>query len=191
MKRFALTLLVATLIAAPALLAQTETGPASATLSWSHNGMNTDGSPATLKGFKIYYGTTSGEYTSTVTIDNPDLRSYVVEGLQSDTTYYFVSTAVATSGVESVFSNEATKTTPPSTPSAPVLTIGTDPTAYAIIESRNQVALLPVGVVQPGATCDPAQEIMGKHVVDRAFVDWYGTGDVVVMPEVVVALCDG
>jgi hypothetical protein len=84
----------------------------SATLSWTPPTTNTDGSPLTnLAAYRVHWGTTSGTYTSSVRIDNPGLASYVVEGLAPGT-YYFVVTALSSTGAESQFSNVASKTIP-------------------------------------------------------------------------------
>ena len=92
------------------LAAQTGTG--TATLSWTAPTQNEDGTPLTdLAGYKLYWGTTPGNYPNSVTIDNPGLTTFVVENLVSGT-YEFVATAFNTSGVESQFSNTATKTVP-------------------------------------------------------------------------------
>ena len=82
----------------------------SATLSWSVPTQNEDGSALTdLAGFKLYWGTEPGNYPNSVTIDNPSITTYVVEDLTAGT-YQFVATAFNTTGVESRFSNTATKT---------------------------------------------------------------------------------
>jgi hypothetical protein len=82
----------------------------SATLAWEPPTQNTDGSPLTnLKGYKIHYGTTSGAYETTVTINNAGLTSYVIENLAPGT-YFFAISAVATNGLESDLSTEASKT---------------------------------------------------------------------------------
>lgn len=79
----------------------------SATLSWLPPTLNTDGTPLMdLSGYRIYWGTDSGNYTNSVTIDNPGLTAYVVDNLTAGS-YYFVSTALNSAGVESNFSNEA------------------------------------------------------------------------------------
>lgn len=79
----------------------------SVTLSWSAPTQNSDGSALTdLSAYKIYYGTTAGSYPNQVEIDNPSVTTYVLENLVPDT-YYFVATAVNSSGVESEFSNSA------------------------------------------------------------------------------------
>ncbi len=84
----------------------------SATLSWDAPTENEDGTPLTdLAGYRLYWGTTSGSYPNSVTINNPGVTTYVVDNLPSGT-YEFVATAFNTSGFESRFSNPATKTVP-------------------------------------------------------------------------------
>jgi len=82
----------------------------SVTLAWAPPTQNTDGSPLTnLQGYKIHYGTQSHDYTSAVTIDNSGITRYVIENLASGT-YYFAISAVSSTGTESDFSGEASKT---------------------------------------------------------------------------------
>ena len=82
----------------------------SATLSWTPPTTNTDGSPLTnLAGYRVYWGPAAGSYTSSVTLNNPGLTSYVVENLAPGT-YYFVVSARNSSGVESAMSNSGSKT---------------------------------------------------------------------------------
>jgi hypothetical protein len=81
-----------------------------ALLSWTPPTENTDNSALTdLAGYKIYYGTSSGSYDDTITISNPGLTSYLVENLASSD-WYFVMTSVNSSGIESSYSIEVTKT---------------------------------------------------------------------------------
>jgi len=81
----------------------------SVTLNWTPPTQNEDGTSLTnLAGYRIYWGTTPGSYPNSVTIDNPGLSSYVVENLEPGT-YAFVATSINASGVESVYSNSATK----------------------------------------------------------------------------------
>ena len=87
-----------------------QVSPGSATVSWIAPTQNTDGSGLTdLAGYKIYYGTSSGNYPNQITINNPGVTLYVVDNLTPNT-WYFVSTAFNSSGMESDFSNVATKT---------------------------------------------------------------------------------
>ena len=85
------------------------TPPLSTQLFWDAPTTNPDGSPlnGTLAGYKVYYGTSSGSY-STV-IDAGNVTSYDVSGLAAGT-YYFVVTAYDTFGSESPFSNEVMRT---------------------------------------------------------------------------------
>ncbi len=81
----------------------------SVTLSWTPPTQNEDGTQLTdLAGYWIYWGTTPGSYPDSVKIDNPGLTSYVVENLVPGT-YEFVATSFNASGIESVYSNPATK----------------------------------------------------------------------------------
>jgi len=82
----------------------------SVTLTWTPPTQNTDGSPLTdLAGYRIYWGNGGGVYPQSVTIDNPGVSSYVVENLPPGD-YEFVATAINSVGVESGFSNPATRT---------------------------------------------------------------------------------
>ncbi len=86
------------------------TGNGTALLSWTPPTQNTDGSTLTnLSGYVIYYGTASGSYTETVTIDNPGLTSYQIDNLTA-ADWYFVITAMNSSNVESAYSAEVSKT---------------------------------------------------------------------------------
>ena len=55
-------------------------------------------------GYKIYYGTSSGNYPNNVDVGN--VTQHTIEGLDSDTTYYFAATAYDIDGLESYYSNE-------------------------------------------------------------------------------------
>lgn len=79
-----------------------------AVLTWDPPTTNTDGTPLTdLAGYKVYYGTTSGNYTSI--IDAGNVTTYTAASLTSNT-YYFATTAYDTSRNESGYSNEVSKT---------------------------------------------------------------------------------
>ncbi len=90
-------------------IAVTQGGLGSVTVSWTPPTQNEDGSTLTdLAGYNIYYGTSAGDYQSSIRINSAGVASYVVENLVPDT-YYFASTAFNSSGIESSFSNEAVK----------------------------------------------------------------------------------
>ncbi len=86
------------------------TASGSASLSWVAPTENTDGSPlgSDLAGYKIYWGPSEGNYTSSVRIDNPGLTTYTISELTAGT-WYFVATAFNQSDVESQYSNVASK----------------------------------------------------------------------------------
>jgi Fibronectin type III domain len=80
------------------------------TLSWTPPTENTDGTPLTnLSGYDIHYGTSSHDYTQTVTVSNPGIATYVVDNL-SPGKYYFSVTAVNSQGSESPLSSEVSMT---------------------------------------------------------------------------------
>ena len=80
----------------------------SSTLTWTAPTTNTDGSTLTnLAGFRIQYGTSLSALTQTITIPNPGLTAYQVDGL-FPSTWYFTMTAYASSGAESRPSNPTT-----------------------------------------------------------------------------------
>ena len=85
-------------------------GTGSVDLAWVPPTENTDGSALSdLSGYRIYYGNASKNYTTTITISNPGLTSYVIESLPPGT-YYFSVTATTSTGVQSAYSPEASTT---------------------------------------------------------------------------------
>jgi hypothetical protein len=85
-------------------------GLRSITLSWLPPTQNEDGSPLTdLAGYKIRYGSSSGSYSSTISLANPGLATYVLEGLVPST-YYLVISSYNKLGAESRPSAEAVVT---------------------------------------------------------------------------------
>jgi len=82
-------------------------------LAWTPPTENTDGTPLTdLAGYRIYYGTSSGNYTEV--LDAGTQTTYTVTGLQTGQIYYFAATTYDTSDQESAFSEQiAWSSTPP------------------------------------------------------------------------------
>lgn len=79
-----------------------------AILSWDAPTTNVDGTPLTdLAGYKVYYGQSSGIYN--IPIDVGNVLTYKIENL-GEAIWYFVVTAYDTSGNESDYSNEVSKT---------------------------------------------------------------------------------
>jgi hypothetical protein len=77
-------------------------------LAWDAPMSNADGSPLTdLAGYKIYYGTSSGDYAKV--IDAGNFTTYEIEDLEPGT-YYFAVTTYDFSENESDYSNEVRKT---------------------------------------------------------------------------------
>ncbi|RKZ55669.1 MAG: hypothetical protein DRQ44_17535, partial [Gammaproteobacteria bacterium] len=83
------------------------------TLTWTAPAEREDNSALSLSaiaGYKIYYGTTQGQYSDSVTInDGTAVVNYTFTGLPAGT-YYFVVTTTDTEGRESQYSPEAVTT---------------------------------------------------------------------------------
>ena len=82
-----------------------------ALLFWEAPTENTDGSELTdLAGYKIYYGTSSGNYCNSITLLSSELAllDYLVQNL-ADSGWYFVITAFNSLGIESEYSEEVFK----------------------------------------------------------------------------------
>ena len=85
---------------------------ASITLAW-------DPSPdaASVSGYKLYQGNSSGIYSTTYEVGNE--TQVTVPALQEGATYYFAVTAVGTNLLESDFSNEVSTQVPHFPPDGP------------------------------------------------------------------------
>jgi len=75
---------------------------ASITLAWEES----EPGPADVSGYKIHYGTESGNYTYPP-VDAGNMTRYTINDLDENQTYYFAVTAYASAGEESNFSPEA------------------------------------------------------------------------------------
>jgi hypothetical protein len=79
-------------------------GAGSATISWTPPTTNDDGSVLTdLAGYHIYVGSAPNQLVSIVMLDNPQLTSYMIEGLGPGLNY-FAMTAMNSWGIESELS---------------------------------------------------------------------------------------
>ena len=91
---------------APSAVSPASQPSRSVTLDWNSN------TESDLAGYKIYASTSSGAYGAAVATVPANATSFVVPGLQPGVTYFFVITAVDTSGNESVRSAEVSATAP-------------------------------------------------------------------------------
>jgi hypothetical protein len=86
---------------------------AAVTLSWTPPTQNTDGSRLTdLAGYRVFYGTTSGQYGTVLSVPNPAITSVAIEGLTGGKTWYFAIKSVDSSGVASTLSGEVSRALP-------------------------------------------------------------------------------
>lgn len=119
-------------------------------LNWSAN------SELDISGYKIYYGTSSGNYTSTVNVGN--LTTYNVTSLSAGQTYYFVLTAYNSSGLESNYSSEISINISSSPTPTPTPIITPTPTPVIIptpIPTPPPSSRLPgTGIVAPDSDTD-------------------------------------
>ncbi len=89
----------------------TGTAPGTLDLSWAAPVTRSDGTPISLSeigGYRIYYGTTSGNHPVTVDIGDGSTQSTTLSNLAAGT-YYLVMTTVDTNGQESTESPEVVK----------------------------------------------------------------------------------
>jgi hypothetical protein len=100
-------------MASPSDGSQTGTGATgNLTLSWVAPATRTDGTPlslAAIDGFRIYYGTSEGEYTHSVNIPDSTTQQVVLKDLAVGT-YYLVMTTYDVDGRESSHSAVVMKT---------------------------------------------------------------------------------
>jgi fibronectin type 3 domain-containing protein len=74
-------------------------------LFWNAPTVNRDSSPLQdLAGYKLYYGESSGNYTTSIDVGKP--TTYTLQGLEVGHTYYIAVSAYDTAGNESVLSTE-------------------------------------------------------------------------------------
>jgi hypothetical protein len=91
-------------------LTVTAPSTASISLAWDPATTYSDGSPITdLAGYRVYYGTVPGTYSSSVDVGN--MTNYTISNLTSGT-YYLAVTVRNLSGTESAYSNQVSKSIP-------------------------------------------------------------------------------
>jgi len=98
--------------ATDASLRQSFSGSGTSSSSGHSVALSWDPSTSTVVGYNIYRGTQSGGPYSLLNSSLLSSTSYTDSSVQSGTTYYYVSTAVDSSNVESSYSNEASATIP-------------------------------------------------------------------------------
>jgi len=101
------------LIALPQPVQPTQPAPVVATgamtVAWSAPATSADGlKMADLAGYRVYYGTSSGNYTSTIDVPGTATLTYTISGLPTST-YYVVIKAYDSSHNESSASTEVSK----------------------------------------------------------------------------------
>ncbi|MGD8710912.1 MAG: fibronectin type III domain-containing protein [Ectothiorhodospiraceae bacterium] len=85
----------------------------SVTLSWVAPTERENGdalSMSEIGGYRVYYGTASGDYSSEVAIKDPYATQYTVDGLDAGSDYYFAVAAYDQAGLQSSLSQEVTVT---------------------------------------------------------------------------------
>src|SRR5208283_4138058 len=141
-----------------------------ASLSWTPPTTNTNGTALTdLAGYTVYYGTASGNYTQNVNVGN--VTTYTVSSLAAGTTYYFAAAAFDSSGNQSAYSNEVSKTIP----AQATLTVSDSGTGSGTVTSS------PSGI-SCGTTCSGAYNsgttvtLTATAAANSTFAGWSGGG---------------
>lgn len=164
-----------------------------AVLTWTLATQNTDGTaipasgPTSLASTRVEWGSCSGSNFGTKAGEQVVAKpavTYTVTGLAPGT-WCFRAYSRNTYGAESDPTNVVSKVIAPPTPQPPGTLTVTVQTVYQVIGTANAFALIPVGNAPAGTQCDTTQSILGRYVVPRESVTWYGS----VRPQAVVADC--
>lgn len=81
----------------------------SVTVSWVPPTKHTDGTPVILSGYRVYYGVSPGQYSTSLQVSGATITSVVLQGLTAGQTWYFAVKAIGSTGAESVFTREVSK----------------------------------------------------------------------------------
>lgn len=165
-------------------------------LTWTPPTMNDDDTPLTdLAGYKLYWGTVSGMYPTSVTLSNPDATGHTVTLPQGE--YFFVATAFNSLGGESARSNEAIGVASP-TPGPPSDVVVLEPQdgltvietiVYSRTPGNNTQIAQPQGTIPIGTPCIGTEGMLAQgrvyYAVPADLVTYVGN----VRPSVVYAAC--
>lgn len=133
-------------------------------LAWDPPTTDSDGYPLTdLGGYKVYYGTASGTYNTSINVNN--VTSWTVTNLSEGRGYYFAVTAYDIAGNESDFSNEVIKRIPGIIPGN-IDTI--TPGSVNRVDGYDLIALeRAFGTTPVSANWNPLADIDGNGMVDQ------------------------
>jgi hypothetical protein len=84
-------------------------GTGTATLSWTVVTQNTNGTPAVIAGYQVFYGTSPSAMTNVIVVPGGGAMGYIVPNL-GVATWYFAVAAYTPTGVVGEMSNIASKT---------------------------------------------------------------------------------
>lgn len=161
----------------------TSAADGSAALSWTPPTQNTNGTPLTnISGYRVNYGTSASNLSQTQTVSNASAVSAVISNLASGT-YFFTVTTLASTGVTSVPSNQASKlvtTSQPATgtastthvvnpvPAPPTNLTVRDVTAYEIRpNSTGTLVAARIGLIPLGSLCGAETRKVGSVTYNR------------------------
>jgi len=133
----------------------------SVTLAW-------DPSPdPSVVGYKVYYGTASENYSSSVLITNG--TSVQITGLVVGTTYYFSATTLNNAGLESGFSGELTYR---------AVAPASAPPELSISPLQDKVQINIIGPPDYGYDVEASADLWHWILVGTVGLDTYGAGSV-------------
>jgi hypothetical protein len=118
-------------------------------------------------GYRIYYGTASGNYSNQIWVGN--LTSVTIDGLAEGVTYYFAATTFNAQNQESGFSNEASYQVPAAviTNAAPIMQIQSTPSG--------QFRLTITGTASQSFVIEATQDFKVWTIIGSAMVSSNGS----------------